>query len=125
MLWPRDTGRASKSAGFPIVAGDEMQASVHHIGQAYFDGSLRAEIERQFPYNLSMQKLVPNNNDGFALIRASTQYDPFVKYFCINSKDVTGKFLKIDCLILRLMCNRWRVYTWTFIGIDFRASKSQ
>jgi hypothetical protein len=92
----RDAGPASDLAGLPIVIEDEVQASVHHIEQVYFDDSLRTEVERQSPYNLNMQKLVANNDDGFAPNQASAQYDTFVIYVYMNGKYIISKFLEMD-----------------------------
>lgn len=104
----RDAIRATDPAGNPIVIGEEKDTNVHHIGQVYLNESLREQVERTDPYQLNTQKLVSNDEDGFASIQAGAQYDPFVNYVFINGKDVTGG-----------------VYTWISIGIDPKVSKGQ
>ncbi|QDS69440.1 hypothetical protein FKW77_005482 [Venturia effusa] len=104
----RDAIHTNDSAGQPIVVGEEKDSNVHHIGQVYFDESLRAQFERQHPYDSNKQKRLSNDQDDFAKFQAGKQYDPFVNYIFVNGKDVAGG-----------------IYAWISIGIDPKASKGQ
>jgi protocatechuate 3,4-dioxygenase beta subunit len=72
------------------VSGNEWENNVRHTGQIYFDESLRAEVEKLPPYNSNKQHIIKNVQDGLAANQASADYDPFVKYFYLNGKDVIG-----------------------------------
>ncbi|KAE9964763.1 hypothetical protein EG328_010213 [Venturia inaequalis] len=107
-LMARDAIHAKDPAGSPIVIGEEKEANVRHIGQVYFDDSLREQVERTSPYDSNTQKLLSNDEDDYAKYQAAKQYDPFVNYLFMNGKDVTGG-----------------IYAWISIGIDPKASNGQ
>lgn len=102
----RDAIQAKDPDGNIIVIGEEWDADVHHIGQVYFDESLRKQVKSTNAYRSNMQKVTSNDEDDFARNQAAQQYDPFANYVFINGKDVTGG-----------------LYAWISIGIDPRASK--
>lgn len=104
----RDAVHATDPSGQPIVIGEEKEANVRHIGQIYFDESLRAQIERQHPYDSNKQQRLSNDEDVYARDQAGKEYDPFANYVFINGKDVTSG-----------------IYAWISIGINPRVSKGQ
>ncbi|TID23523.1 putative gpi anchored [Venturia nashicola] len=107
-IMARDAIHAKDRAGKPVVIGEEKDANVHHIGQAYFDDALRQQVERTSPYNSNKQSLLSNDEDAFARDQAGKQYDPFVNYVFMNGKNITSG-----------------IYAWISIGINPKASKGQ
>ena len=78
--------------------------TVNHIGQLFFDTSLRDAIEATYPYNTNTQAIVSNNDDMWAPSAASAEYDPFVEYVMLGN-DISDGLL-----------------VWISIGVDTTAN---
>jgi hypothetical protein len=72
------------------VSGNEWESNVRHIGQVYFDESLREEVEKLAPYNSNSQQNIQNDQDLLAGDQASPDYDPFVNFVYLNGRNVSG-----------------------------------
>jgi hypothetical protein len=64
--------------------------AINHIGQLFFDEALRAEIEKTYPYNTNTQAVVSNDDDMWAPVAASADYDPIVEYVMLGEKVEDG-----------------------------------
>lgn len=51
-----------------------------HIGQMFFDTSLREAVEKVEPYASNTQAITSNAEDTIAVSEATDEYDPFMKY---------------------------------------------
>ena len=60
------------------------------IGQLFFDETLRAAVEKTHPYTLNRQPLVSNDEDMWAPVAASAEFDPFVKYVMLGDRIENG-----------------------------------
>lgn len=79
---------------------------VSHIGQLFFDESLRSAVEATYPYNTNNITVLSNDDDMWAPSAAdNANYDPFPEYIYLNSEDIT------DGLLM-----------WIAIGIDTSAN---
>lgn len=79
-----------------IVGGD-----INHIGQLFFDESLRSAVEATSPYNTNTQSIVSNDDDMWAPSQADNSYDPFPDFVYLDPTDITKGLLM-----------------WISIGID-------
>lgn len=106
------TGRAThihilSTANATVLSnGTFTGGSARHIGQAYFDTSLREAVEVHEPYVFNTQDVTSNAEDRFAPDEATDEYDPFMNYIQLG-EDVS------DGLLL-----------WIAIGIDTTADYS-
>lgn len=78
-----------------ILPNGTVQADtgyVNHIGQLFFDESLRSAVEATYPYTTNTQDIVSNNDDAWAPSAASAEYDPFVEYVMLGD-DITDGLL--------------------------------
>ncbi|KIJ63771.1 hypothetical protein HYDPIDRAFT_91495 [Hydnomerulius pinastri MD-312] len=60
-----------------------------HIGQLFFEESLRSAIEATAPYTSNAQPVTANNDDEFAPDQATGNYDPYPKYLYIDPEDIS------------------------------------
>ncbi|KAF2090984.1 aromatic compound dioxygenase [Saccharata proteae CBS 121410] len=81
--------------------------TVAHIGQIFFDESLRSAVELTSPYNTNDLPIVSNDDDMWAPTQADNNYDPFPEFMYLNSEDIT------DGLLM-----------WISIGVDTTANYS-
>lgn len=66
--------------------------TVAHIGQLFFDETLRSAVEATYPYNTNTEEPVTNDDDMWAPYQADNNYDPFPEYIYLNSEDITGEY---------------------------------
>ncbi|KAK7534151.1 Intradiol ring-cleavage dioxygenase [Phyllosticta citribraziliensis] len=81
--------------------------TVAHIGQLYFDETLRSAVEATAPYNTNTIAVTSNNEDRFSGGQATNEYDPFVEYIYLDSSDITAGIL-----------------AWGSIGVDSAADRT-
>ncbi|OCL13289.1 aromatic compound dioxygenase [Glonium stellatum] len=86
--------------------GSYAGGTVAHIGQLFFDESLRSAVEATYPYNTNTQSVTSNDDDMWAPGQADNDYDPFPEFVYL-SEDIT------DGLLM-----------WISIGIDATANRS-
>lgn len=58
--------------------------TTHHIGQLYFDESLRSAVEATYPYNTNTIAVTTNDEDMWASSAADAEYDPFPEYVMLG-----------------------------------------
>ncbi|GME37095.1 GPI anchored cell wall protein [Neofusicoccum parvum] len=83
------------------VNGTMIGGQVAHIGQLFFDETLRTAVEATYPYSTNTEEPVTNDDDMWAPYQADNSYDPFPEFIYLNSEDITGGLL-----------------AWISIGID-------
>ncbi|KAK7721749.1 hypothetical protein SLS57_005098 [Botryosphaeria dothidea] len=86
--------------------GTMIGGTVAHIGQLFFDETLRSAVEATYPYNTNTEEPVTNDDDMWAPYQADNNYDPFPEYIYLNSEDITDGIL-----------------AWISIGIDVNADR--
>lgn len=82
-----------------ILPNGTVQADtgyVNHIGQLFFDESIRSAVEATYPYNTNTQAVVLNNDDSWAPSEASSTYDPFVEYVMLGDEIADGVLVWIS-----------------------------
>ncbi|KAF2759166.1 aromatic compound dioxygenase, partial [Pseudovirgaria hyperparasitica] len=84
--------------------GSWIGGTYAHIGQLFFDESLRSAVEATYPYNTNTQAIVSNDDDMWAPTQADNNYDPFPEFVYL-SDDITDGLL-----------------AWISIGIDTTAN---
>lgn len=72
--------------------GSYTGGTVSHIGQIFFDESLRSAVEETYPYNTNTIEALSNDDDMWAPSQADNNYDPFPEYVYLGN-DITGKIL--------------------------------
>ncbi|KAF2420573.1 aromatic compound dioxygenase [Tothia fuscella] len=97
----KDVKVSKNKDGEQIVTGHSSDKSVHHVGQLYWDESVRAKVESNAPYTDNHQQVITNEQDPPAQGQAGPDYDPFVNYVYIDPNDMTKG-----------------IYGWISIGID-------
>ncbi|GAB7354221.1 hypothetical protein MBLNU459_g4765t1 [Dothideomycetes sp. NU459] len=76
--------------------GSYTGGSISHIGQLFFDESLRAAVEATSPYSSNTVEVTSNDDDMWAPTAAganSTAYDPFPDFVYLNPDDITDGLL--------------------------------
>ncbi|KAF2995983.1 hypothetical protein G7054_g5715 [Neopestalotiopsis clavispora] len=71
-------------------------AKVAHIGQLFWDESLRAEVEATYPYTENEQALTVNDDDMWSIIQADETYDPLPQYIYLGPSIEDGLFAWIQ-----------------------------
>jgi len=66
--------------------------NITHIGQLFWDESLRSAVEATYPYSTNTQDVVTNDADMWAPVQAGTDYDPFPEFVYVG-KDITDGLL--------------------------------
>jgi hypothetical protein len=77
---------------------------ISHVGQLFWDESLRALVETAAPYNTNTQAVTSNVDDMWAPEQADNNYDPFPSYVYLGD-DITDGLL-----------------AWISIGIDMSSN---
>lgn len=80
-----------------------QSGTITHVGQLFFDESLKDAVEATSPYNTNTQAITTNDEDMWAPAQASAKYDPIPDYAWLGS-DIT------DGLLM-----------WISVGIDTSA----
>lgn len=70
--------------------------TVSHIGQLFFDESLRSAVEATYPYNTNTQDVVSNDDDMWAPTGADNGYDPFPEFVYIGESIEDGLLVWIS-----------------------------
>lgn len=70
--------------------------TVNHIGQLYFDESLRAAVELTSPYNTNTITPLSNDDDQWAVTAADADYDPFPEYIMLGDTLEDGLLMWIS-----------------------------
>lgn len=90
-----------------VLANNTIQGGgVTHIGQLFYDESLRSAVEEVYPYSTNTQAVTSNDDDTWSIVQAGTTYDPFPEYTYLGD-DVS------DGLV-----------AWIQIGINVTADQS-
>ncbi|OJD34363.1 aromatic compound dioxygenase [Diplodia corticola] len=92
---------ASAAANGTMIGG-----TVAHIGQLFFDETLRSAVEATTPYSENTVEATTNDDDMWAPYQADNSYDPFPDFIYLNSEDITDGLL-----------------AWISIGIDVTADR--
>lgn len=71
--------------GTILPNGTYTGGKANHIGQLFFDESLRAAIEATVPYSSNTIEPMSNADDMWAPVSASANYDPFVEYVMLGN----------------------------------------
>jgi protocatechuate 3,4-dioxygenase beta subunit len=70
--------------------GSFTGGTVAHIGQLFFDESLRSEVEATYPYSQNEAAVTTNDEDMWAPTQADNSYDPFPEFVYLG-ESITGK----------------------------------
>lgn len=70
-----------------------------HIGQTFFDTSLRELVESVEPYLSNTQEVTSNDEDTIAVSEATAEYDPFMKYVQLGEDISDGLLMWITIAI--------------------------
>jgi protocatechuate 3,4-dioxygenase beta subunit len=95
------TGRAthehvvSHINGTILPNGTYTGGTTNHIGQLFFDESLRSAVEATYPYNTNTQAVVSNDDDMWAPTQADADYDPFPEYVMLGNSLSDGLLMFI------------------------------
>ena len=57
---------------------------VEHIGQLFFDESLRSAVEATYPYSSNTAEVTSNDDDMWAPTQADNDYDPFPEWMYVG-----------------------------------------
>jgi hypothetical protein len=76
---------------------------ITHVGQIFFEESLRAAVELIAPYSTNTQTVTTNDEDMWAQQQADSKYDPFSEYVLLGSSATDG------------------IFSWISIGINTTA----
>lgn len=79
-------------------------SNITHIGQLFFDESLRSAVESVYPYTTNDQPITSNDEDMWDIVQAGTTYDPFPEYVYLGDQVGDG------------------LLAWIQIGIDTTAN---
>ncbi|KAK3386516.1 Intradiol ring-cleavage dioxygenase [Podospora didyma] len=69
--------------------------TAQHIGQIFFDESLKEEVELLAPYNTNTQEVTTNAEDTLAPDEATAEYDPFLNYVMLGDSLEDGLLMWI------------------------------
>ncbi|KAF2492851.1 putative GPI anchored dioxygenase [Lophium mytilinum] len=72
--------------------GSYTGGSVAHIGQLFFDESLRSAVEATYPYSQNEAEVTSNDDDMWAPGQADNSYDPFPEFVYLTD-DITDGLL--------------------------------
>jgi hypothetical protein len=70
--------------------------AVNHVGQLFWDESLRTAVEATYPYNTNTQTVVLNDDDMWSIVQTGandTAYDPFPEFMYLDADDITQGLL--------------------------------
>ncbi|KAI9697533.1 MAG: hypothetical protein M1820_007732 [Bogoriella megaspora] len=73
-----------------------LQNNVVHVGQIYFDESLRSAVEDTDPYNTNEAAIVSNDDDLWAPDEAERNYDPFPEWAYLGDSVTDGLLMWIS-----------------------------
>ena len=98
--------RASATLNANNTVTDTGDGVVEHIGQLFYDESLRTAVEATYPYNTNTQSVTSNDEDMWTGVSATSEYDPFPEWLYVGDEVGDG------------------LLTWISIGIDTTANHS-
>ncbi|KAK8162381.1 Intradiol ring-cleavage dioxygenase [Phyllosticta citrichinensis] len=90
-----------------LANGTSTQGTVAHIGQLFFDETLRSAVEATYPYNTNDATVTTNDEDMWAPYQAENNYDPFPEFVYVNSEKIEDGLL-----------------AWISIGVDSTANRN-
>ncbi|KAK7541193.1 GPI anchored dioxygenase-like protein [Phyllosticta citribraziliensis] len=90
-----------------LANGTSTQGTVAHIGQLFFDETLREAVEATYPYNTNTIDVTTNLADMWAPYQAENNYDPFPEFVYVNSEKIEDGLL-----------------AWISIGVDSTANRN-
>jgi len=70
--------------------------AISHVGQIFFEESLRAQVEANEPYSSNTQALTTNDEDMWAPDQAENDYDPFPEYVLLGDTVEEGLLMWIS-----------------------------
>ncbi len=106
------TGRATHThllshSNVTVLANGTIQGGgVTHIGQLFYDETLRSAAELTYPYNTNSYAVTTNDEDMWSIVQTGTTYDPFPEYMYLGD-DITDGLL-----------------AWIQIGVNVTADQS-
>ncbi|EKD15302.1 uncharacterized protein L3040_001670 [Drepanopeziza brunnea f. sp. 'multigermtubi'] len=90
-----------------VMANGTIQGgAVSHIGQLFWQETLRSAVEETYPYNTNTQAITSNADDMWSIVQAGTNYDPYPEYIYLGNGIEEGLF------------------AWIQIGINVTADQS-
>ncbi|KAK0103904.1 hypothetical protein ONS96_005012 [Cadophora gregata f. sp. sojae] len=90
-----------------VLANGTIQGgSVSHIGQLFYQETLRSAVEATYPYNTNTQDITSNADDMWSIVQAENDFDPFPEYLYLGDSIEDGLF------------------AWIQIGINVTADQS-
>ncbi|KAJ7735273.1 hypothetical protein DFH07DRAFT_944566 [Mycena maculata] len=72
--------------------GTMIDGQVAHIGQFFFDETLRNAVEAIDLYNTNTNAVTVNDDDMWAPTQADNNYDSFPEFIYFNNEDITDEF---------------------------------
>ncbi|KAK8208374.1 GPI anchored dioxygenase-like protein [Phyllosticta capitalensis] len=90
-----------------LANGTSTLGTVAHIGQLFFDETLRSAVEDTYPYNTNTVEVTTNDEDMWAPYQAENNYDPFPEFVYLDSEDITAGLM-----------------AWISIGVDSTANRN-
>ncbi|KAF2229980.1 aromatic compound dioxygenase [Viridothelium virens] len=76
--------------------GTYTSGNIAHVGQIFFDESLRSAVEEVYPYNTNTQVVVSNDDDMWAPEQADSNYDPFPEWAYLGDSVSDGLLMWIS-----------------------------
>lgn len=89
-------------ANYSVLANNTIVGDVDaHIGQLYFDQTLRDTVEQLSPYTLNNKPLTTNAEGMFGPLGASAQYEPLVNYTYL-SQNIQDRYISYHLVATHL-----------------------
>jgi hypothetical protein len=70
--------------GTVLDNGTYSGGNISHVGQVFWDETLRSAVELEYPYNTNSQPVTLNADDQLAAAEAENNYDPFASYVVLG-----------------------------------------
>ena len=84
------------SGDYQEDGGVVQTGNIAHVGQIYFDESLRSAVEATYPYYDNKAAIVSNNDDQWAPDEAERNYDPFPEWAYLGDSVTDGLLMWIS-----------------------------
>ena len=89
-----------------MANGTIQGGGVTHIGQLFWQETLRSAVEATYPYTTNTQAITSNADDMWSIVQAENDYDPYPEYLYLGDSIEDGLF------------------AWIQIGINVTADQS-
>ena len=76
--------------------GTYSSGNIAHVGQIFFDETLRSAVEAVYPYNTNTQNVTSNEEDMWAPEQADNSYDPFPEWAYLGDAVSDGLLMWIS-----------------------------